>query len=151
MSRKVLVTLVVLALLVVGSFFAFRAYQNQQAQVTYEHSSDKVVDDFNRYMLSNDLKDAYGLFTTDLQNGYSQAFWQKDLFDQFKGYKGSPKLVSKGPANTPGQPKTYFDTVQAVKYIYRFTLNDVAYHITLVLLNQNSTWRINELSGEYQP
>lgn len=151
MSKKVLVTLVVLALVLVGGYFAFRIYSDQQAKAAYAQSADKVADDFNRYLLANSLTGAATLFTSDLQAGYSQDFWQKNLFDLFKGYKGSTRLVSKGSANQASQPAAYPPTAEAQKYVYDFTLNNTTYQITMVIIKQDGSWRINELNGAYQP
>ena len=150
MSKKVAVILVILALGLVGGYFVYRAIADQQAKATYEQSPDKIADDFNRYLLSNDLKDTSALFTADLQSGYSQTFWQSHLFDLFKNYHGSVTQLSKGPANQSGQPAAYPQSADARKYVYGFTLNGVAYHVTMVFVRQDGSWRINELNGAYQ-
>jgi len=150
MSKKVLIILVVLALVMVGGYFAFRAYQDQQDQARYQQSADKIADEFNRYLLAQDVKGATSLFTSDLQNGYSQDYWQKNLFNLFKDYKGTIKLISKGSANVSGQPAAYPDAANAQKFVYAYALNGFNYQVTLVIIQQNNAWRINELSGAYQ-
>ncbi len=150
MSKKVLIILVILALVVAGGYFAFRAYQNQQANDRYQHSADKVADDFNHYLLAQDIKGAMTLFTSELQNGYSQAYWQNNLFTKFKGYKGTVQLASKGSANENGQPPSYPAAANAQKLVYSFALDGFDYQVTLVIIQQNSAWRINELSGAYK-
>lgn len=150
MSKKVLITLAVLIVLLVGGYFAFRAYQDQQAADRYQHSADKIADDFNRSLMAQDVTSAMKLFTSQLQNGYSADYWQKNLFAQFKDYKGATKLVSKGSANESGQPPAYPDAAQAQKFVYSYGLNDLDYRITLVIVQQSGSWRINELNGAYQ-
>ena len=150
MSKKLIITLLAAAVLLVGGFLVLRSYQNQLAATAYQHSSDKIMDDFNHDLLANDLKDAMALFTPTLQAGYSQGYWQKYLFDQFKGYKGGAVRNSKSSANQSGQPAAYPADAHAQKYVYNYTLNGLTYQITAVVINDNGSWRINELSGAYK-
>jgi hypothetical protein len=150
MSKKVLIILVVLALVAAGGYFAFRAYQDQQARDRYQHSADKIADDFNRYLLASDANGAMNLFTPDLQKSYSADYWQKNLFNLFKGYKGTVQLQSKRSANESGQPPAYSDAVNAQRFVYAYALNGFKYNVALVIVQQDNNWRINELSGAYQ-
>lgn len=62
MPKKILIILVVLTVLGVGGFFAWRIYQTQQQQkaaAEYAASSDKIADDFLRDIKNQDLDNAY--------------------------------------------------------------------------------------------
>lgn len=156
MSKKVMVILAVLALLLVGGFFAVKAYLDNQAHQAYLSSADKVADDLVAKLISQDVNGAYSLFSTDLKNNYSKNYWKDVFFPKFKDYNGAtPKQTSKGAVQPPSssEPNPYdpHNNQDAQQYQYDFQFGKTTYRVTMVVFRQNNEWKVNELSGAYLP
>ena len=158
MPKKILIILVVLTVLGVGGFFAWRIYQTQQQQkaaAEYAASSDKIADDFLRDIKNQDLDNAYNnLFSPSLRQDYSKDFWRKTLFAELKDSKNQPVLQSKKAVTAPNnQTPNRYDprfNQEPTQYEYNFQAHGLTYIVTLVIYKNDGKWQINELSGDCQ-
>jgi hypothetical protein len=156
MSRKLLIGLAIVAVVLIGGYLGLRIYQTQQAekaQQTYLNSANKPADDLVHYLIAQDVKGAKTLFTKNLQNGYSDEFWQKTFFPLFKGYKGWPILHFNGeykqsdPALLPPYNPALNQDPRI--YLYDFTLHGLTYRLQIILIRDQGRWKIDSVGGGY--
>lgn len=154
MSKRLLIILAVIVLVLVGGYFGVNEYMAIKKHNDYEaylHSSDKVADDLVHALVSDSPKAAEQLFSDSLRQGYSDAYWTQQFFPTFKGYSGMPVRVSKQSANSDSsKPKAYPVSANAEQYQYDFQIQGYTYRVTFVVEEQNSQWMVNELSGAYK-
>jgi hypothetical protein len=150
MAKKLLIVLA-LSLVLIGGFFALRQYLDYQAHQTYLKSPRKVADDIVGYLKANNAKAAYGQFTDAFKADYSEAYWEKQFFPQFKNASISEPKTSEQVKQQPNKPPAYPQDVEAWRFVYLFKLNDVDYELTIVAARKgDNPWRVNELFGSYK-
>ena len=155
MSKKRIIILFVAILVVVGGVWGIKTYLDTTAHNTYVASADYKADQLLGDLTTGNYQDAYdNLFSESLKAAYSLSYWKStdDIFPLLKGYKATPKLVSKQPANEvdSNQPKPYTDDVHAEQYVYDFEVNSLTYRVTFVVISLHDVWQINEIRGWYQ-
>lgn len=154
MSKKLIITILAVAVLAVGGFFVVTSILQLQRQQTYDASSDKVADDTVRALLDQDVKALRAHFSTFLLADYSESYWNTRLLPIFAEHKDWPTRHFKGPVQpaSPDQPNRYDPELnqQATLYQYDFRLNNVTYRLNIVVFRQNNAWKVNELSGDYR-
>lgn len=158
MSRKLLIVLAIVAVVLIGGYLGLRVYQTQQAEKAHQAylaSADKPADDVIRYLIAQDVKGAKTLFTKKMLDGYSDEFWETTFFPTFKDYKGWPKLHSKGEYKTadPTQLPPYNPALKQDPqiYLYDFTLHNLTYRIQIILIRDANQWKVDSLSAGYLP
>jgi len=147
-----------MAIVLIGGYLGLRVYQTQQAEKAHQAyltSADKPASDLIHHLINQDLKGAKTLFTTKMQEGYSDDFWKSIFLPTFKDYKGWPKLYSKDEykASGPQQLPPYNPALKQDPriYLYDFTLQELTYRLQIVLIRDNNQWKVDALSGGYLP
>lgn len=151
--KRLVITLVIVAVLTLGGFFVYHQIQASQQQQAYENSSDKVIDDFLKALIAQDAKGIMAQMSTDLRANYSENYWKTTILTTLQGYRGWPTRHSKGPVQpvSPDVPNRYDPQLhqQATLYEYDFALNNSTYRLSIVAFRQNNAWKINEVFGDY--
>lgn len=155
MSRKRIIALLIAIVIIGGAAWGIKVYFDVQAHNAYLASPDRKADQLLADLTTGNYQDAYNnLYSARMKANYSLDYWKNtdQIYPQLKGYKGSPKLVSKQLANdaNPSQPKPYSDDVSAEQYAYDFSLNNLTYRVTFVVLMFQGSWQVSELEGAYQ-
>jgi hypothetical protein len=152
--KRLVITLVIVAILAIGGYFVFQQIQAAQQKQFYELSSDKVADDFLYALIAQDPKGMMNQMSTELRSGYSENYWKTTVLTTLQGYKGWPARHSKGPvqpvsADEPNRYDPRFDQ-QATLYQYDFGVDNMTYRLSIVIFRQDNAWKVNEVFGDYQ-
>jgi hypothetical protein len=157
MSKKVVAILAVLAVLLVGGFFAVKAYLDNQAHQAYLASANNVADDLAAMLPARNADGIYALLSDSLKQDYSLAYWRDVLLPVFNGHNNVvPKRVTSEqvkPASST-EPPTYDpgQNQNPWRYQYDFAMgNSATYRVTIVVFRQNNVLKVNEFSGAYLP
>lgn len=151
--KRLVITLVIVALLAIGGYFVYQQVSSAQQKQMYDASSDKVADDFLNALIAQNPQGMMTQMSRDMRTNYSENYWKTTILTTLQGYKGWPTRHSKGPVQpaSPDVPNRYdprFDQ-QATLYEYDFKLETSTYRLSIVIFRQDNAWKVNEVFGDY--
>jgi len=135
MARK-LAVVVIIAALGLSGFMWYKAVTN---------TPDRAADRFARQLAKGEVEGAYQQLTPALAKGREQ-YW-KDYLAQFKNEQAQPRLVSQDAVRDDFN--TYTDANDPQRFIYELQVQHKTYRMTIIVINQDKTWSIDELHGGY--
>ncbi|HSX08478.1 MAG TPA: hypothetical protein VLG11_06330 [Candidatus Saccharimonadales bacterium] len=147
-TRVVIVTIFVLAVLGVVGYFALRQPSSKDAQTGGTPAYQQVAGQFFTAMSKNDSHTTWGMMTSRYQLliGPEDA-WKKQVNEAFGTSTGTPTFVSAGKQS---DPKNTYKNQDPHRVTYLFTLKDGKWSSTVIMLNINGTWKVDELESQAQ-